>query len=67
MKAPQMRKAAAGGQAAFLNTSNDTAKNNAPTKIKQRAKRLIVGMALWGWLSIPVADWIIQHGGLSDA
>ena len=67
MNAPEMRKAAAGRQAAFLKTSNDTAKNTAPHGIRQRAKRLIVGMALWGLLPIKAADWIIRRGGLRDA
>lgn len=46
-------------------TSEHYAKNDsAPNSLKQRAKRLIVGLALLGLLPIPAADWLIQHGGL---
>lgn len=46
-------------------TSEHYTKNNsAPNSLKQRAKWLIVTLALWGLLPIPAADWLIQHGGL---
>ncbi|MBI4291284.1 MAG: hypothetical protein HY661_07395 [Betaproteobacteria bacterium] len=47
--------------------SNFVAKNSGPRGIKQHAKRLIVGMALWGLLPIKSADWIIRRGWLRDA
>jgi hypothetical protein len=61
MEASQIRKAAAGRHAAFLSTSNHTDKTTAPYGIKQRAKRLIVSMALWGLLPIPAADSLIRR------
>jgi hypothetical protein len=61
MKAPQMRKAAAGRHAAFLCTSNHTDKATAPHGIKQRAKQLIVSMALWGLLPFTLAELLIRR------
>ena len=61
MKASQMRKAAAGRHAAFLCTSHHTSKTTAPRGFKQRAKQLIVRMALWGLLPISVADSLIRR------
>ena len=64
MSTPEMRKAAAGGQAAFLNTSNDTAKDTESPGIKQRAKRAIVRLALWGFLPASFAFWLLLRLGL---
>ena len=64
MKAAEMRKAAAGGQAAFLTTSNTRSKNTAPLAFRQRAKRAIVALALWGLVPVKLAEWIIRRGGL---
>lgn len=63
MSAPRKRKASAGGQEAFQDTSNN-AKNNAIPRYKQRLKRLIVGLALWGLLPSALADFLIQRLGL---
>ncbi len=52
-----------GGDRATPNTSHTC--NS--TLIRTRIKAGIVRLALWGLLPIPVADWIIQHGGLRDA
>ena len=41
MSAPEVRKAAAGGQAAFLKASHDNAKSTAGRGIRQRMKRVI--------------------------
>ena len=48
------------------NTSNHYANDTAETGIRQRAKRLIVGLACWGLLPVSLAEWIIrrlQSGG----
>ncbi len=67
MNAPEMRKAAADGQAAFQNAQNDTKQVTALKDIKQRIKRLIVRMALWGLLPISLAEWLIHRGGMRNA
>lgn len=67
MNAPKMQKAAACRQAAFLKTSNDTAKNSAPHVIKQITKRVIVSMALWGLLPAGLASWLIRRFKLEGA
>ncbi len=41
-----------------------TIKNTAECGVRQRAKRLIVALALWGLLPVLVAEWLIKHGGL---
>ena len=47
--------------------SHYAAEHSAPHGVKQHAKRLIVGMALWGLLPVKAADWIIRRGWLRDA
>ena len=32
---------------------------------RQRIKRIIVWMAVWGLISVRVAEWLIQRGGLA--
>ena len=32
---------------------------------RQRIKRIIVWMAVWGLIPLRVAEWLIQHGGLA--
>lgn len=61
---PQKRKADAGRHAAFPNTSNDPAEVTAPHGFRQRIKRLIVTLALWGVLPIPAADSLIRRSHL---
>ena len=36
-------------------------------RIRSNVKGAIIRAALAGLLSVPVADWIIRHGGLRDA
>lgn len=35
-----------------------------PEIIRQSAKRLVVGLAVWGLLPVVVAEWLISVGGL---
>lgn len=30
-------------------------------------KAAIVSLALWGFISVCIAEWLIHHGGLRDA
>ncbi len=39
---------------------------NQNTTLLSRIKFIVVTMALWGLIPIWLADWIIQHGGMSD-
>ena len=32
---------------------------------RQRIKRIIVWMAVWGLIPVWAAEWLIQHGGLA--
>jgi hypothetical protein len=59
MSAPEVRKAAAGGQAAFLKPSNDHAKSTARRVVRQRIKRTVVALALWGFLPAGFASWLL--------
>lgn len=63
MSAPIKRKASAGGREAFQDTTN-SAKNNAIPRYKQRLKRLVVALALWGLLPIAWADFLVRRLGL---
>ena len=36
------------------------------TGLVTRVKGFIVTLALWGWLPVAVADWLINLGGLRD-
>lgn len=35
------------------------------SNVRRRTKSSIIKLALWGLLSIKLADWLIQRGGLS--
>ena len=45
-------------------TSNNSTNHTAGAGIKQYAKRLIVGVALWGLLPVRMAEWLMRRGGL---
>jgi len=36
------------------------------TVLASRMKALIVTLALWGWLPVGIADWLINRGELRD-
>lgn len=57
-------KGRAGCHQATPSPSNHTRKF---TVLASRIKAAIVTLALWGWISIDVAEWLIRHGGLRDA
>jgi len=38
-----------------------------PTPITSSVKRVIVILALWGWLPIGLVDWFIRVKGVRDA
>lgn len=63
MSAPEKRKASAGGREAFQDTTN-RAKNTSLPRFKQRLKRIIVCLALWGLLPIALVDFLIRQLGL---
>ena len=57
------RKGRAGWHQATLKTSKRTRN---PTGLVSRIKGLIVTLALWGWLPMGFADWLIHLGGQRD-
>lgn len=57
------KKAAPAGTGTASNTAHDSRNNT----ILPRIKAVIVRLALWGVLSVAVAEWLIQRGGLKDA
>jgi hypothetical protein len=54
----------AGRQIGACTSRNSDGKNTPHHGLKQRAKRLIVTLALWGLLPFPAAEWLIRRGGL---
>jgi len=57
------RKGRAGNyQAASRDSTNE--KNF--TRAASRTKAVILTLAVWGLIPVPVADWIINRGGLRD-
>lgn len=60
MSAPENRKATAGEQVAFQNASNN-ADDTRPHNLKQRGKRLIIGVCCWGFISPRFASWVIER------
>jgi hypothetical protein len=45
--------------------SQTTGETMKPNKIRGWIKSRIVAAALWGFLPIKLAEWLIQRGGLS--
>ena len=68
---PTQRDAARGGARAAevtqtpVVTNTDSTPDIVPTRTR-RIKHLIVQAALWGIVSVPVAEWLIRVGGLRD-
>jgi len=57
------RKGRAGWHQATPKTSKRTCNSNG---LAARIKAVIVTLALWGWLPVWLADWLINLGGLRD-
>ena len=57
------RKSRAGWHQATLKTSKSTSNS---TGLAPRVKGFIVTLALWGWLPVGLADWLINRGGQGD-
>ena len=57
------RKGRAGWHQAAPKTSNIDCNF---TNLATRIKALIVTLALWGWLPVSIADWLINRGELRD-
>ncbi len=64
MTPSKKRRGRPGCHPATPRTSNKTRKS---TALAPRIKAAIVTLALWGWVSVKVAEWLIRHGGLRDA
>ena len=56
----QQKAAGLGAGEAASNTTHD--RNSTVTRIKA----LIVRLALWGWLPLGLATWIIRTGGMRN-
>lgn len=56
-------KGRAGWHQATLKTTKSTCNS---TGLASRIKGLIVTLALWGWLPVGLADWLIHMGELRD-
>ncbi len=64
MTPSKKRRGRPGCHPATPRTSNKTRKS---TALAPRIKAAIVTLALWGWVPVKVAEWLIRHGGLRDA
>lgn len=56
------------GRSGCNQTAPCTSNNNRKSSLfVSRVKASIVTLALWGWIPVAAAVWLIEHGGLRDA
>lgn len=46
---------------------NSSERTGGYVQLRRRFKSVLVTLAVWGAIPVPVADWIIRFGGLRDA